>query len=276
MLRRVAIIVTVALLLGVLSGPAAALAAPAVTLTTDTPAVEVGLRYAGTTVRFAGKCPPGSDVYVRVLGPVGKTSLSKRGQKGGVWLTVETVTVSNAPRFFWLLGSADPAALPAGLQQATGLAPGYRALYEQVKVTALSGEEPVRVPPREAEAYITGLIKINERRGLYGFAPQAIRVNGDSFMGTLHLPAGVPRGDLQMVAYAVKDGRLLGTASATLPVQGVGFVKWLGETAQHRAVQYGAMAIVVALAAGLTVAELFRRINACLGGKGEGELTGGH
>ena len=273
LLRKV--LVAVALFFGALAGPVTALAAPAVTLTTDTQAVEVGLRFAGTTVRFAGKCPPGSDVYVRVLGPVGKTSLSKRGQKAGVWLTVETVTISNAPRFFWLLGSSDPAGLPAGVRNATGLE-GYRALHEQVEVTTVAGEKPVTVPRAEAQAYVDALIKINERRGLYGFAPQAIKVNGDSFMGTLHLPSGVPRSELQMVAYAVKDGRLLGTASATLPVQGIGLVKWLGETAQHRAVQYGAMAIAVALAAGLTVAELFRRINAALGGKGKGELTGGH
>jgi len=269
------VVVLAALFFGALAGPVTALAAPAVTLTTDTQAVDVGLRFAGTAVRFAGKCPPGSDVYVRVLGPVGKTSLSKRGQKAGVWLTVETVTISNAPRFFWLLGSADPAGLPEGLRSATGLE-GYRTLYEQVEVTTVAGEKPVAVPRSEAQVYVDGLIKINERRGLYGVAPEAIRVNGDSFMGTLHLPSGVPRGELQMVAYAVKDGRLVGTASTTLPVQGIGLVKWLGETARHRAVQYGAMAIAVALAAGLTVAELFRRINAALGGKGEGELTGGH
>lgn len=274
MVRKVVITMTVALLVYLLSGPAAALAAPAVTLTTDTQAVEVGMRYTGTTVRFAGKCPSGSDVYVRVLGPTGNVSLSKRGEKAGVWLAVETVTLSNAPRFFWVLGSADPAALPADLQRATGLAPGYRTLYKQVRVTTLDGEERKPVAAPDAEAYINAFIRINERRGLYGFAPQAIKVSGDSFMGTLQLPAGVPRGDLKMIACAVKDGRLVGAAEAILPVRGVGLVKWLGETAQQRAVQYGAMAIAVALAAGLTVAELFRRINACLGGKGE--LTGGH
>ncbi|MEW5762549.1 MAG: TIGR02186 family protein [Bacillota bacterium] len=274
MWRRLLCAVTAVLLLAGGAGPVFASAVPAVTLATDTPAVEVGARFAGTTVRLAGKCPPGSDVFVLVQGPAGKTSLSKRGQKGGVWLTVETVTVNNAPRFYWLLGSTDPSSLPPAVRQATGLLPDYGAVHEQVEVTARDGERVMPVTGDEAAAYVAGLVRINERQGLYGVAPRAIKVTGDSFIGTLRLPPAVPRGELRLTAYAVRGGELVGTAATNLPVRGVGLVKWLGEMSRHHAVHYGILAIAVALAAGLVVAELFRRINTHLGGKGE--LTGGH
>ncbi|MGB9826095.1 MAG: TIGR02186 family protein, partial [Desulfofundulus sp.] len=61
-----------------------------------------------------------------------------------------------------------------------------------------------------------------------------------------------------IIAYAVKDGQILGASRSTLDIHPVGLVRWERTTAQNNGLLYGTCAVLIALAAGLMINFLFQ------------------
>ncbi|RJQ28699.1 MAG: hypothetical protein C4589_05900 [Peptococcaceae bacterium] len=242
------------------NGNQAAVAGP-LALATEIDNIDVGMNFNGSQIKFSGQAPEGSAIFLKVLSPDKKVGLSKQGRKGPVWLTVETVQVSRMPGMFQVMSSGKIEDLPPALQQEMGIEPGYPALKKTAEVTSKHDEKTVVLPPEEANEFIEGLVRINEKKGLYRYENNAVEVSGSSFKGTINIPPDVPRGESKIYAYAVKDGKIAGTAVKDFKVTSVGLVQSLNIMAQQNAVAYGIMAVVVALGAGLLVSAAFKEIN---------------
>ncbi|RJQ28115.1 MAG: hypothetical protein C4589_07090 [Peptococcaceae bacterium] len=242
------------------NGNQAAVAGPLV-LDTEINNIDVGMNFNGSQIKFSGQAPEGSAIFLKVLSPDKKVGLSKQGRKGPVWLTVETVQLSRMPGMFQVMSSGKIGDLPPALQQEIGIEPGYPALKKTAEVTSKRDEKTVALPPEEATEFIDGLVRINEKKGLYRYEENAIQVSDSSFKGTINIPPDVPRGESKIYAYAIKDGEITGTAVKDFKVNSVGLVQSLNIMAQQNAVAYGIMAVVVALGAGLLVSAAFKEIN---------------
>lgn len=243
--------------------------------TTETSNIDVGMNFNGSQLKFSGRAPEGSDIFVKVVSPDKKVGLSKQGKKGPVWLTVETVQVSKLPGMFQVLSSKKIEETPPALQKEMGIEAGYSALKSAAVVTAKHDEKTVTLPPDEATEFVDGLLRINEKKGLYHYENNAIHVSGSSFNGIINIPPDVPRGESQVFAYAVKNGEVTGTAVKEFKVNSVGLVQSLSIMAQQNAVAYGIMAVVVALGAGLLVSAAFKEINRIIF-KDESSSAGAH
>lgn len=242
------------------------------TLTTDTRTIEAGMGFSGCRLAIAGETPAGSQVYVKVVGPVRTVGLSRQGQRGPVWLGVEAVQVRGMPAFYQVIGS-NGFDLPDGVRRATGIGADYSALYARARVLSGKEEQVEVVPPDRSRAYLDDLVRAYEKRDLYRLIPEGIQVNGSSYAGNVFLPPDVPRGELQLTAYAVRDGRVVAQARRTVTIHNTGLIRLMDGVAQEQPAVYGLTAVIIALATGLAVAQIFRRLNGLSKEKG---ATAGH
>ncbi|MBC7106953.1 MAG: TIGR02186 family protein [Firmicutes bacterium] len=225
--------------------------------------VRVGLAFRGQEVRVTGRVPEGSDVYVRVSSSPGSTvNLDRKGRVGPLWMNVEHVWVEGMPRLYQVFTSAPLSGLTPDLEERLGIDAGFRQVGARARVWRR--EAGVRVPlaADKADEYKRALTDIYLRRGLYGVQEGAIRVEADGrFAFTLAVPRNVPQSDLEVEAYAVRGGALVGTGRATLGVRSVGVVGWARREAAANGVFYGIVSVVIALVSGLAVAAAFQALD---------------
>ncbi|MEW6726996.1 MAG: TIGR02186 family protein [Bacillota bacterium] len=252
----------------------AASAGEELSFTTDRPRVEVGVDFNGAAVKFAGRAPEGSQVYVKATGPVRPVNLSKQGKKNFLWLTVESVGVEGMPAFFKVLSSNGFNHLPPDVREATGITGTYDLLMKNARVAVRNEEVKQELVGRDASAYLNALISVNEREGLYGYVEKGIKVHNGEFAGTLYLPANVPYGCINLKVYAVKDGVIVARDSGRIDIGPVGLIRLADQAAEKYSPLYGAASIGVALAAGFAVAQLFKKLNGLLGR--QDSFTAGH
>ncbi len=268
------VLISTVLLLFVSLNFSAASAGEKLSFVTDSSRVNVGVNFNGAAVKFAGRAPDGSQVYVKATGPVRPVNLSKQGKKNFLWLTVESVGVEGMPAFFKVLSSNGFNNLPPDVREETGITGTYDLLMKNARVAVRNEEVKEELVGRDASAYLNALISINEREGLYGYVEKGIKMHNGEFAGTLYLPAGVPRGRINLEVYAVKDGVIVGRDSGQIDIGPVGLIQLVSQAAERYAPLYGAASIGVALAAGLAVAQLFRKLNSLLGR--QDSFTAGH
>ncbi|MBO8128300.1 MAG: TIGR02186 family protein [Peptococcaceae bacterium] len=223
--------------------------------------VDVGMDFAGTQVKVTGTAPEGSNVIIKATAPGHPQGLARDGKVSGLWMTVETATVKGAPGMYqvWTSGSIND--IPAAAQKEMGVDPEFSAIMNTAEVTTKDGEKTVTLTGDRAEVYLKGLIDIYKEKGLYTINEGTVQVNNGSFEAVLDIPASVPRGELSISVYAVdQDGTVLADITKPLMVQDVGLVATLGHMAHENPVAYGITAVVIALATGLTAANLFKII----------------
>ncbi|MDI6905943.1 MAG: TIGR02186 family protein [Thermoanaerobacterales bacterium] len=242
------------------------------TLMTDAGTIEAGMGFDGCRLAIAGETPAGSQVYVKIVGPAQTSVLSRRGRKGPVWLAVEAVRVQGMPALYQVL-SSNGLDLPDGVRRATGIGPDYAPLYAGARVLSGNEEHADVLPPDRSRTYLDDLVRAYEKGDLYRLIPKGIHVNGTSYAGNVYLPPEAPRGEIRLTAYAVRDGRVVAQAQRTVTVRNTWLVRLMDAAARQEPAAYGITAIIVALATGLAVAQIFRRLNG-LAGKEKG-LTAG-
>lgn len=273
MLRnRVPVVILLTFVLVTLTFGTAFAAQEEMTVMTSVQAVEMGTDFSGCRVDVAGETPLGSQVYLKIAGPVQTVALSRQGKKGPFWLAVESVTVQGMPGLYQVL-SSNGFDLPEGVQQVAGIRPDYGRLYEGARVLVRDGERETELQAQDARSYLNGLVRINEKRDLYRLVEKGIRVHNGSYAGSIFLPSDLPRGDLQLTAYAVRDGLVVAQAQKVVVVRSAGLVRLIGDAAQQQAAAYGLISIMVAVAAGLAVAQVFRRFHG-MAAKRDGMTTG--
>ncbi|HUW65925.1 MAG TPA: TIGR02186 family protein [Spirochaetia bacterium] len=220
--------------------------------------IQTSASFPGAQVKLTGQVPAGSQVFVKLLAQGGSVSLAEKGRQGIFWLNKRTVHVSGLPAFYMVFTSANIAGLPAGVQQEMGLYGNFSELLRSAVVTTNTG-----LSPAESARYAQALIDVNKQKGLYqeraaDFDPAA---NG-SFSYRFLLPKDLPAGQIQVLAWAVKDGRVVATSQNGLSVQRVGLGGYLSTMAQNQAALYGVMALLAAVLAGVGINFLFGGIEA--------------
>lgn len=248
-MRRFVALLTALLLLLFAAAPGAAFASRGgLDVTPET--VGVSLTYAGSRVRVSGEVPAGTDVYLKVSSAPTRVTLKEMGRKAVFWLGVKQVEVKGVPKVYQLYSSAPFARLNPELAAATGIDPSYAVALRDADIQAGHG---VQVTPAERRAFLGALVGIYEKRGLYTVAESSVRVEGGRFTVDVSVPPGVPQGEIGVTAYAVRDGRVVAQDAGVFRVQSTGLVRFIRQLAATDGPDYGALAVLVALAAGTVV-----------------------
>ena len=214
--------------------------------------VDISYNYQGKTLLVYGNLPePGGHILLEVRGPEKTRTLQRKGKKAGLWMNVESLTLSGVPGYYALLSDAPlDEVMPEGKQGELGI--GRKSLFRNAE---WEGESTKASP----EEYFQGLIDHMTDIGVYRLEPEAVTVrDGGLFRAELHMPSRVPVGEYRIVTRQMKDGEVVHQDEQSLSVAKVGIEKWLYNLAHENSAWYGLLAIAVALFAGWFVGMITR------------------
>jgi uncharacterized protein (TIGR02186 family) len=217
-----------------------------VTVSLSEHVIRITPRYRGEMIRVQGTAPEGCDVVVKLTAASGDARYSRKGKVGPLWLSVGQVRFKNVPGMY-KVKSTRPLddLLPTAEQVIYGL--GRRGL--KASMTAPPG--PAR------KMYLDELILIRERDRFFSFGEGQVQREGERFSATFYWPPNGPPGRYHVEAYAIQQRRIVGSAATEVVVRIVGIEAWVRDLAAAHGVLYGIIAVVIALAAGLTASLAF-------------------
>ncbi|SHI57985.1 TIGR02186 family protein [Desulfofundulus thermosubterraneus] len=251
--KAVTCLVIVALVLA-LSIPAWA---GVVNVTASPDRIDVGLNFSGQKVSISGIAPPDSDIYVKLVSPTINVKLNKKGKFGFLWMNVSHAIVHNIPGMYLVYSSAPLEQLSPALQRRMGIDSDFQAVRDKAIIKETAGNHTRTLTGLQGKDYLDALFNMYEKSGLYRVKENAIQREGRQFHLTVTLPGSATQGKTAIIAYAVKNGQIVGTSRSTLDICPVGMVRWERTTAQTKGLLYGTYAVLIALAAGLIINFLF-------------------
>lgn len=221
--------------------------------------IEVGLAYRGDRIYFFGVTPvPGTDLIVRLTAEKEEeVKLSVKGRVGPFWMTVKQYAVSGAP-FMYKIHAAKPIEQIVSPATARELELGYPSIQDRLQMHLVRGE----AAPGDKDKIFHGLIKLKEKINLYNIVedPQRLQITeGKAFKHYFRFPPAATEGRYLVESFAFDQGELVGYGKDVIEIKKVGLEHWLTKTSQNSPLAYGIMAVLVALAAGLTVGMIFKK-----------------
>jgi hypothetical protein len=239
------------LLVLLLASTAAAWAGDGVTLKLEKNLIKIGTFYNGTTIEAQGSVPNGAEVVIRVTGHPEDLALKKKGKVLGLlWMNVSDITFKNAPEVYMLYSSDSG----QNLLEDPKYEFSFPALERRIEIE----------PAGEDFDFLFGeFIKLKEKEETYASFTSAVHYpeesdSGRAFSVTLNVPPKMKKGDYKVDLFAVKDGKIVGSASTDLKIEYVGLPKFLDDLAFQHALLYGILAAGVAIAAGLIIGSIFK------------------
>ncbi|SFG70416.1 conserved hypothetical protein [Desulfotomaculum arcticum] len=275
MIKLSCLLITVLLIVLICAIPAVADTAPAV----SPQQVNIGLNFKGADLSVSGSVPDGADVYIKVSSPNDSVlELNKKGRVGGMWMNVENTEVSNVPKLYQIISSQKITVLPQELQEKLGLARDFEPIYQTASVKKKTAGGYVPLSAQESRDFVSSLINIYQKSGLYAINENAVKVENGQYQATVKLPPNIPQETCNITVYVIREGSLLETASTSLEVNPVGLTSWLNREAIFDGPTYGLIAVLIALFFGTGIAFLFGYIEKILsGGKSGGfDASAGH
>jgi uncharacterized protein (TIGR02186 family) len=190
---------------------------------------------------------------VVLRGPERALVVRRKSRVLGLWLNTAAETYDAVPGYF---------AIAATRPVADIAAPSVLARYQLgLDHLRLDPEVGAGAPDPEREvAFRAGLLRLKQGEGLYGAKASQVSFSGPNlFRAEFTIPSNVPLGNYKAEAYLFRDGILVAAQSSPLFVDKSGLERELFLVSRRDPALYGAVAIVVAVAAGWLAAVAFRR-----------------
>ncbi len=217
--------------------------------------VGVDLLFSGATLHVRGAVPAGSDAAILCTGQETRLKLKRRGRVWGVlWMNVADVVFERVPSVYVLCTSVPLARLgPPELLERLGVG------FGSVEARALP-----RDPSRDQREAFPELVRLKRREGLFDLVEGSVllgRGERDRLDAStdLFLPARTPPGGYRIALFSFRQGEGALVAEATAVIRQTGVAAFVSRTARERGLLYGIVAVVVAIAAGLSTGALFGR-----------------
>ncbi len=216
--------------------------------------IKIDFFYHGSTVSVRGVSDPGTDLIITLSSPEGHEVLREKGKVGGLlWMTVGELKLDHAP-YLYSVHSTKKIEDLLSKEERVKYGIGYEALRENAQLKPVSSDE-------EKTRWFNEFVKFKQSSNLYGASVGNISLtekNGkqDYYILT-QWPYQAPPGTYTATVYAVKNNRVIETATSKVLVEQVGIVKSLAEMAKRNGAVYGLLAIVSALGAGFGIGMVF-------------------
>jgi uncharacterized protein (TIGR02186 family) len=217
--------------------------------------VAITTGFAGTDVLLFGAIEevtggkPG-DVAVVVRGPNRTETVRHKERTAGIWINSGTAKADNAPSFYLAAATRplDELAAPAVLAR------------HQIGLDNLDLDIRVKDGGTGREEYRRALIRLNQKKGLYGARVLEIGMLSQRLFRTdVHFPANVPVGVYLVEVYLFVDGQVVSAQTTPLVVSKIGIGADIYDFAHHRAAVYGIIAVLLAAFAGWLAAAVFKK-----------------
>ena len=186
------------------------------------------------------------DVIIEVSGPPTDTLVRQKERKIIIWVNADSVEMDRAPSYYSIA--------------ATG--PLEELVTESERsLRNLGLDYAVRVADEADEEFREAVIRIHQKDGTYATEVTPVTLTEETLFTTkLAMPVNVVEGEYTVKTMLVRDQHVISTSTSTITVRKTGAEKWLYDLAHEQAFIYGLLSLAVALLAGWTASEVFRRI----------------
>ncbi len=211
----------------------------------------IGMFFAGQDVALSGFMPADAEMVVEVIGPAKDAVFNVKERVGPFWMNRSKVDFDNVPYLYELL-------LPEGGaldSPATGLAFGLEHLKQTIDIHPSSPERDT-IWDEFVELKRSERLYVTDTGAVHYTTPQQGRKR---FQAVFHLPASAVAGDYRIVANVLRGGLVLERMTRPFQVTEVGTIKYIHQLAYERALLYGILCVVIALAVGLVMGMFFGR-----------------
>jgi uncharacterized protein (TIGR02186 family) len=216
--------------------------------------IQITTGFVGTDVLLFGTVEPGSNVVVVVRGPEEQTTVWRKGRFAGIWVNDRRVVFERVPSFYAVRSSAP---LDGIASRTTRMRHGMGAEFLRLRAEA---EEVEQTSAETLETFRKALIRNKEREGLFATGGDNITfLGGQLFRTRLHFPANVPTGFYDVEVFMLQEGRVVHAQTTPLIVRKAGLGADVFFFAHNYSAIYGIIAVLLAVAAGVIAAFVFRK-----------------
>jgi len=216
--------------------------------------IQITTGFVGTDVLLFGTVDPGSNVVVVVRGPEEQTTVWRKGRFAGIWVNDRRVIFERVPSFYAVRSSAP---LDEIASRTTRMRHGMGAEFLRLRAEAEEAEE---TSAEMLETFRKALIRNKQREGLFATGGDNITfLGGQLFRTRLHFPANVPTGFYDVEVFMLQDGRVVHAQTTPLIVRKAGLGADVFFFAHNYSAIYGIIAVLLAVAAGVIAAFVFRK-----------------
>jgi uncharacterized protein (TIGR02186 family) len=216
--------------------------------------IQITTGFVGTDVLLFGTVDPGSNVVVVVRGPEEQTTVWRKGRFAGIWVNDRRVVFERVPSFYAVRSSAP---LDGIASRTTRMRHGMGAEFLRLRAEA---EEVEQTSAETLETFRKALIRNKEREGLFATGGDNITfLGGQLFRTRLHFPANVPTGFYDVEVFMLQEGRVVHAQTTPLIVRKAGLGADVFFFAHNYSAIYGIIAVLLAVAAGVIAAFVFRK-----------------
>lgn len=205
--------------------------------------------FTGASVILFGAIDSPGDVVAVIRGPERELTVWRKGRIAGIWANAESVTFANIPSFYAVAASRP-------LEE---IVPASAAALYRIGVTNLKFQPKSASSADRARLFADALVGVQQNAGLFGSTVGRIAFLGERlFRTTFTFPANMPTGSYFVEIFLIRDKEVVGGQTTPLAVSKVGVDAAVYDFASHRALAYGAIAVVIAVVAGWLASLAFR------------------
>lgn len=206
----------------------------------------------GAILDPGGRAPAqGYDVVVVLQGPSQPIRLREKARFGGIWVNAASTDYRSAPSFF-AVASTRP--IKDIVDETTAAIYEFGTGYIQLSPSGA-------IEPEEQRRFSAGLVDLRTRQGLYQENIGGVSVSERVlYQARIALPSNVITGTYTAETFAVRNGRVIASALSEVEVKTVGFERFIVESAQHHALAYGLVAVLLSVGMGWAAGRFYALI----------------
>jgi Putative transmembrane protein (Alph_Pro_TM) len=217
--------------------------------------IKVDFFYHGSTVSVRGISDPDTDLIIKITSDDRHETLREKGKVGGfLWMNVGELQIENVPNVYFLHSTKNIEDI-LSQDEMNKYVIGYPALAHHITMNV----------PEEAQKmkWFREFVKFKESSNLYATTTGNISLTDDNGSQKYYIltqwPYQALPANYTVTVYAVKNHKVVETATSGVLVEQAGMVKSFSTMAKNNAAEYGIISILAALGAGLGVGLVFRK-----------------
>jgi uncharacterized protein (TIGR02186 family) len=221
--------------------------------------VEVRQGFTGTDLLLFGAIldPEGTragrdyDIVVVLKGPVRSIVLREKRRVAGVWVNADSTGFRSAPQFYAVASS----------RPIRDIVDDKTAAIYELGLPSLQLSPIGAIDPQEQARFAAGLVALNRRDGLYQQQDEGVKISQQVlYRARISLPSSVPTGLYTAETFAIRNGRVVTSATSQVEVRKRGFEGAIVDFADRQSFFYGLLAVSVSVLMGWIAGRLFALI----------------
>jgi uncharacterized protein (TIGR02186 family) len=206
----------------------------------------------GAIIYPRGVAPEGQiDVAVVLRGPTRPITLREKQKIAGIWINADSTDFRSVPAYYAIASSRPLSKLVDSKTAAI-----YELGLDKLQLSP-SGE----VDAKEQRRFITGLVDLNRRGGLFRQEAGTVEITDQVlYRARLNIPSSVPVGVYTAETLLIRNGRVIvADDNVEVRISKTGFEQLITILARDYSLFYGAMAVLISLLLGWFAGYIFQR-----------------